>query len=54
MTQRLVALGAGFALVGDLTVGLMVLHFPALSDQRAGEGGHLAVPSSPKGHGGRH
>lgn len=47
LTQGLVALGAGLALAGNLPVGLGVLYFPALPDQRAGEGGHLAVPGSP-------
>lgn len=53
LAERLVALGARLAFVGDLPVGLGVLNFPALSDQRAGEGSHFAVPRSPVGCRGR-
>lgn len=53
LAEGLVALGTRLTFVGDLPVGLGVLDFPALSDQRAGEGSHFALPCSPLGHRGR-
>lgn len=41
MAQGLVALRTGLALVGDWSVGLVVLDCPFLSDERAGESCHL-------------
>lgn len=53
MAEGLVGFGAGFALVGDLPVGLRVLYLPALPDERAGESGHLGVGGGVGTRGGR-